>query len=206
MNYAIFVAFALAGLCTYGVDYSTLFKTSQIACLKQADKAFAVPRGYCSYGALDPNIKENLANAWAGGMTHVDLYMFPCFSCNNPAEQAKALVSGLSGHKYGMIWIDIEIYKWSTNFNENRNFILELIKQLVTEKASIGIYTNYHNWVNIVGLDWQEIKAYPLWYAHYDNNPSFSDFTSFGGWTKPSIKQYKGTTTLCEGGVDLSFY
>ncbi len=25
----------------------------------------------------------------------------------------------------------------------------------------------------------------PLWYAHYDNNPSFSDFTPFADWTKP---------------------
>jgi hypothetical protein len=22
----------------------------------------------------------------------------------------------------------------------------------------------------------------PLWYAHYDNNPSFTDFAAFGGW------------------------
>ena len=39
-----------------------------------------------------------------------------------------------------------------------------------------------------------------------DNNPSFSDFRGFGGWTHPSIKQYKGTTTLCGVGVDLSWY
>jgi hypothetical protein len=24
-----------------------------------------------------------------------------------------------------------------------------------------------------------------LWYARYDGEPSFSDFRSFGGWTKP---------------------
>ena len=29
----------------------------------------------------------------------------------------------------------------------------------------------------------------PLWYAHYDNIPSFSDFSSFGGWTTPYAKQ-----------------
>lgn len=27
----------------------------------------------------------------------------------------------------------------------------------------------------------------PLWYPHYDNNPSFSDFQSFGGWTTPLL-------------------
>lgn len=48
----------------------------------------------------------------------------------------------------------------------------------------------------------------PLWYAHYDNNPSFSDYSkyAFGGWSTPSIKQYLGDTTLCSVGVDLNFY
>ena len=45
-----------------------------------------------------------------------------------------------------------------------------------------------------------------LWYAHYDGNPSFSDFRAFGGWSKPNIKQYVGDTSLCGAGVDLSFY
>lgn len=29
----------------------------------------------------------------------------------------------------------------------------------------------------------------PLWYAHYDNSPSFSDYSSFGGWSEPYAKQ-----------------
>ena len=28
----------------------------------------------------------------------------------------------------------------------------------------------------------QASAGQPLWYAHYDNNPSFSDFTEFAGW------------------------
>jgi hypothetical protein len=47
----------------------------------------------------------------------------------------------------------------------------------------------------------------PLWYAHYENepNPSFSDFTSFGGWSTPSYKQFKGTTTVCGMGIDENY-
>ena len=41
----------------------------------------------------------------------------------------------------------------------------------------------------IFGGSYSGGAKYPLWYAHYDNNPSFSDFTPFGGWTKPAIKQ-----------------
>ena len=34
-------------------------------------------------------------------------------------------------------------------------------------------------------------SANPLWYAHYDNLPAFSDFVSFGGWKTPYAKQVK---------------
>jgi hypothetical protein len=44
-----------------------------------------------------------------------------------------------------------------------------------------------------------------LWYAHYDNVPNFSDFTPFGGWTVPSMKQYKGTTAVCGASIDLNY-
>ncbi len=48
----------------------------------------------------------------------------------------------------------------------------------------------------------------PVWYAHYDNVASFSDWStvSFGGWSKPSMKQYQGDVTLCGCGVDKDFY
>ncbi len=38
-------------------------------------------------------------------------------------------------------------------------------------------------------------------YAHYDNDPSFDDFSGFGGWSSPSMKQYQGDQTVC--GIDL---
>jgi hypothetical protein len=42
--------------------------------------------------------------------------------------------------------------------------------------------------------------------AHYDNSPSFGDFRSFGGWTRPAIKQYVGDASLCGIGVDKNWY
>jgi hypothetical protein len=42
--------------------------------------------------------------------------------------------------------------------------------------------------------------------AHYDNNPSFSDFRSFGGWSRPAIKQYHGTAYECGAGIDKNWY
>jgi len=51
-----------------------------------------------------------------------------------------------------------------------------------------------------------QFSQYPLWYAHYDNNPSFSDFYSFGGWSRPNIKQFQGDVNFCSAGVDLNYY
>jgi hypothetical protein len=48
-------------------------------------------------------------------------------------------------------------------------------------------------------------SSHPLWYSHYDNNPSFADFQSFGGWSKPTMKQYQGDTNLCGASVDKNY-
>ncbi len=50
--------------------------------------------------------------------------------------------------------------------------------------------------------DWAGGASFPLWYAHYDGNPSFSDFAPFAGWNNPSIKQYNGDVTICGADVD----
>ena len=89
-----------------------------------------------------------------------------------------------------MVWIDVEIYNWTANLTANREFITKLVSQLKKRNAVIGVYTSERDWRHIVGLDWTNLHELPLWYSHFDNNPTFSDFLPFGGWTKPSIKQY----------------
>ena len=44
-----------------------------------------------------------------------------------------------------------------------------------------------------------------LRYPHYDEDPSFDDFESFGGWTTPSMKQYSGDQDACGMGVDYNY-
>ena len=43
-------------------------------------------------------------------------------------------------------------------------------------------------------------------YAHYDDNPSFSDFEAFGGWSRPAIKQYEGDAVVCGVDIDKDWY
>lgn len=53
----------------------------------------------------------------------------------------------------------------------------------------------------------KELKLYNDYrYAHYDNNPSFSDFEPFGGWSRPAIKQFAGDKSVCGAGIDENYY
>jgi len=168
-------------LCTRGIDYSDRV-SSQIECFVQNGYEFAIPRGYCSYGDVDPNVVANLQSAWDGGMKYVDVYLFPCVPCGNPRDQVDSLIDALSGSTYGMIWVDVEIYKWNADQDINRQFILDMVEQIKARGKVPGIYSSYYNWQNICGLDWTGVNDLPLWYAHYDNDPSFNDFRPFGGF------------------------
>ena len=68
-----------------------------------------------------------------------------------------------------------------------------------------GIYSSNSQWSPIMG-NTAQFSNLPLWYPHYDNNPSFNDWYSFGGWSRPNIKQYAGDVGFCSAGVDLNYY
>jgi GH25 family lysozyme M1 (1,4-beta-N-acetylmuramidase) len=105
-----------------------------------------------------------------------------------------------------MVWLDIEGSQyWSNSQSDNRNFFNGLVSELKRQGQTIGVYTSKSQWEPIMG-NWDGGSHYPLWYAHYDGEKSFSDFTPFGGWSSPNIKQYKGDATLCSSGVDLNWY
>ena len=82
---------------------------------------------------------------------------------------------------------------------------------LINQQRSIGfvagIYSNYYQWENIFTLSYTfgYAGSYPLWYAHYDSWDSFGDFSSFGGWTTPTMKQYNGDMWTCSFDVDYDY-
>lgn len=123
---------------------------------------------------------------------------------------------GTDGAVYGTVWLDVEHNPstgcgWSTSdYTGNCNFLSDLVNALKAKGKLVGIYGSKYQWQTIFGSasNCAKFTSLPLWYAHYDNSASFSDYPnySFGGWSKPSIKQYAGDTTLCGVGVDLNFY
>ena len=185
-----------------GVDVSSL--TEVFSCLNSEGYKYAIVRGYMSTGYVDPNAKANIANAKAAGMQAVDVYMFPCVPCGDAASQATALWDSLGG-SFGTVWIDVEVYSWNEDQATNQAFISTLVSTLKGHGAIVGIYTSLYNWSSITG-GWTGMASLPLWYAHYDDDASFSDFTGYGGWARPAMKQYDGNLVVCGAGVDLNYY
>ena len=114
---------------------------------------------------------------------------------------------------YGMIWLDIEINPsggcgWGTDYTANCNYVNELISAVKSHGKKAGVYSSEYMWETIMGsrTACTSAASVPLWYAHYDNSASFSDYRQIGGWSSPSIKQYKGDTYECGVGVDKNFY
>ena len=88
----IATSLALAGLlvgasATVGVDLSQATSLSSLQCVKDYGYDFVIARVYTSTGNPDSNGPSNINNAWNAGMSHVDGYIFPCYSCGNPGKQ-----------------------------------------------------------------------------------------------------------------------
>lgn len=206
---ALIVALSLySAECVLGVDVSQLFPTSTFQCIKNNGYSFAIIRGYCSYGGVDHNAVQSLNNARAAGLI-TDIYMFPCRG-KSATAQVDEMMNAIPSNLYGMIWIDVETNPssgcgWT---GDNCGFLAEIISRIKAKGKVPAIYSSVYMWQQIMGgrTACPAIASQQLWYAHYDNSPSFSDFSSFGGWTKPAIKQFQGDVTLCSAGVDKNFY
>ncbi len=214
-NLLISLAFAILVAQVYafqGVDVSQLFSTATYQCMKTNGMGFAIIRGYCSYGGVDHNAVQGLTNAKAAGLI-TDTYMFPCRGKSGSA-QVDEMFGAIPRNLYGMIWIDVETNpspgcSWTGHdAASNCAFLTEIINRIKSKGVNPGIYATRYMWQSIFGsfTACPSAASQQLWYAHYDNSPSFSDFAAFGGWTKPAIKQFVGDTTLCGAGVDKNFY
>jgi hypothetical protein len=73
------LAFSIA-FATRGVDVSQPTSTAAFHCMVQNGYSFAIVRVFQSNGVVDPHGAQSIANAWAGGMSHVDGYMYTLYT------------------------------------------------------------------------------------------------------------------------------
>lgn len=202
---------AASVIAATGIDLYAATTASTFTCLKNSGYSFAIIRAFRSSGILDTNAASNLQNAKAAGFL-TDIYMFPCRG-KDPSSQVSTLFSGISSNLYSTVWIDVETNptsgcSWSGySATSNCDFLMALINGVTSHGKSVGIYSSLVQWQGIFGTSsacTSAAKA-PLWYAHYDNVQSFSDFKPFAGWTSAKMKQFAGDATVCSTDVDKNW-
>ena len=211
LKLALLTILVVTALSTKGVDISQPFSTSVFQCMKGQGVSFVIPRAYCSFGGVDSHATANLQAARAAGL-NTDVYLFPCRS-KSGSGQVSDLFAHVSPSLYGTVWIDVETNpssgcSWNGHSAaSNCEFVTEIANSIKSHGKTAGIYASLSMWESIMGSKnaCGGLASHPLWYAHYDHNPSFGDFAAFGGWTKPNMKQYVGDTTLCGAGIDYNY-
>ena len=204
--FALLIATSFGAI--YGVDISTLHEVYHFQCMIENGFTFVIPRCYCSVGCMDDNCAQNMINAKNAGMSRVDAYFFPCFSCGNVAGQVSSYYKELITYQVQpeRTWFDVE-GEWSSSYSTNQAFLMEMVNQARYIGFVHGIYCNYNYWTYFFGYDY----TFPyhsetqVWYAIYDYTPSFDGWDQFGGWTYPNIKQYAGNQQFCDGWVDYNY-
>ncbi|KAG0195589.1 hypothetical protein BGX28_001034, partial [Mortierella sp. GBA30] len=180
-----------------GVDTSALISKNAYTCLlNEHNYSRLVIRGYFEAwgndpgGEVDRDFVTNYHNARDAGYTDIDVYMFPCTgrtTCKSAETQIKELQASFIAHdmKVGRVWLDIEIDSKSTNWpsttpSKNKQTAEAFRDAFKSVGFNFGIYSSLSQWEQIFGnKTWNLDSSAPLWYAHYDDSPSFSDFSPF---------------------------
>lgn len=191
----------------YGVDISQWAGQSTFSCFKSKGYSFAVVRNYCQTCRVDPNGVHSVANAWAAGIAHVDIYLYPSWTCSwSAAQQVDQAIDSMGSVPFGQLWFDVEA-GGAAGPSVDHAWLVAGINRAVQRIGAkrVGIYSSKYGWQTAMG-SYSGFASYPLWYAHYDGSPSFSDFSGFAGWSRPAIKQFNGDVKLCSFDVDQDWY
>jgi hypothetical protein len=198
----------------YGVDTQDTVTTSDASCLKSKGVDLIIVRAFRSTGAVDTTACPSLENAKTEKISIRDAYIFPCPTCSASAtSQIKSmtsyLISTCNSSWSGRIWLDIEGSQyWLGSSSSNQAWYKSLVDACTSSGYDCGVYGSKSQWEDLFGSStFSYGSSLPLWYAHYDDVASFSDYSSysFGGWTTPSIKQYEGDVDLCNQNLDQNY-
>jgi GH25 family lysozyme M1 (1,4-beta-N-acetylmuramidase) len=196
------------GSGVYGVDVSQAVSQSAFQCMASSGTSFVIVRGWQSICRVDPNVVQTVKNAWAGGMKHVDIYLFPSYSCgSSAATQVQNAINAMNGVKFGTLWFDIETGGGYGSPSNNMAWLQQGLNKAISMIGSsrVGIYASAYEWGQVMGSQ-RGFPNLPLWYASYSGGPNFANWSPFAGWSSPAMKQYSGTSTKCGVGVDLNWY
>merc|ERR1712054_330924 len=181
--------FASVAFADLGVDVTSVeqLNSTSLSCLVQTNQVV----GIAIQGVNGIVVDTNLASA---GFTTVDVMMLPCPLCTiNATAQAQKFLGYLQSNsvKFSTVWIRVTTYqKWDSDTSTNLAFIQGLVEPFQAASVSVGIFSSASIWNSVTGNS-TALSSLPLWYAVLDNNPSFDNFSPFGGWTTPTRKKYR---------------
>ena len=172
-------------------------------CMKKLYNRMAF-RGYQEIGKVDPYLVKNLEAAKTAGIISY-VYMKPCFYCGKPGEQVAEIAAAMKGFTVPHLWISVE-GSWGVDKEKNKQFLRELVGNATSLALKPGIFTFSPTWDRLMGKDCSEFGPLPLWYIRWNSNPEPNDFLPFGGWTKPTAKQYDTGEEDCSIEYDLDSF
>ncbi|KAH3756411.1 glycoside hydrolase family 25 protein [Pelomyxa schiedti] len=188
--------------CVTGVDISLYAEVqpSDWECLYKNGFRFATVQCWnCGY-YFGEDTAYAVQTAWDAGFEAVDVYVFMAPKCIHNSN-ATLVVDWIYGNltaqaiNYGKIWFDIEECPSSScwqSTSANAQYMHEAAKRADSLGMTVGFYSSVYEWGVVMGSD-ASFSSYLQWYAHWDENPSFSDtpkYNNYGGWVTPYMKQY----------------
>ncbi|KAG9397009.1 Glycoside hydrolase family 25 [Carpediemonas membranifera] len=214
MKAAILFLLVCACLATKGLDFSVFQGTPSVTdlrCLKSNGFEFAIIQAQRSNGGFNDHIGPAVRNAQAAGFKYIDFYFFPS-KAHSASSQVRNTVAKLKAaglyHSQHQMWIDIENHAlFFSSCSENVKFIKEIVKELETYwPGKVGMYTSEAQW-SPIACNSKDFSHMQLWWPRYDGVGSLThNWRSFGGWSRPAIKQYRGTTSICGTQIDEDVY
>ena len=150
----------------------------------------------------------NINAARAAGINDIDVYLFPQKNRTGEEQVATAIKFLLDNKvEFNRFWIDVEEQKyWFDTCDENIKFLHDMINSALDylPQERVGIYVSAHYWEPMF-CSTTEFSGFQLWWPRYDNKTSTDNFVPFGGWQKPVMKQFLGTTKLSCADIDLNW-
>ncbi|EYB88972.1 hypothetical protein Y032_0238g3278 [Ancylostoma ceylanicum] len=147
----------------------------------------------------------------------VEVFMTPTRpSFNDGAEQFDQLYKGLQGCQINVasVWLQVvSPVDWMFQPQASVDFINQVIAQANNYGVNIGIYTSQKEWMEITYGTNDLYAPTRLWYWNV-NSPgplgetpaNFSDFSAFGPWTSPVVKQFGQGIPICGHTVNRNIY
>jgi GH25 family lysozyme M1 (1,4-beta-N-acetylmuramidase) len=179
-------------------NYTGAITTEQARCLRASGVSHLIA------GTQAPGVtRAQLQAALHAGMS-TDAYVYLYWRRDVPTQVGNALAA-LEGLPIGRLWLDCEDDPAGLGPAQVEGLIASAVD--AAGEFPVGIYTGRWWWQPNTGNS-TAFSHLPLWHAEYtgrpEDLPDFYAFQPYGGWTRPAIWQYQGTTPLCGLNVDLN--